>query len=76
MTRNEDALAKCPFYEMAADGKIRCETCVEAARVYFGFRNAEEMIRHKRTYCDTLDWEKCGYARMMLADWEARHGKI
>lgn len=76
MNRNEDALAICPFYETADSRMIRCESCVQDARLYFQFPEKDGMIAFKREHCDGHQWDRCPYAQLLLKDWEDRHGKI
>lgn len=77
MNDNENALAKCPYYvALVPDSTIRCESCAKPARLCLAFGRREDMITYKRRYCDSHDWEQCGYARLMVAGWELQHGKI
>ena len=76
MTRNEDALAKCPFYRLADGERISCESRVNDTRNDIVFKNGRKMLEHKRSYCDGYEWERCPYAEVLLCWWEARHGQI
>lgn len=68
MNDNESALAKCPFYRKTGDRFLVCESCVERTRLVLSWPSRREMIDHKRVYCDTYDWEECGYAKIRLGE--------
>ena len=69
MNRALDADAKCPYYETADMNRIRCESCVKGARLHFVFQSREEMLKHKRRYCDSYRWYGCPYARQRTRDY-------
>lgn len=76
MNDSETGRAKCPYYRKTKDNILVCESCIHETRLLFHFLRRDDLITYKRRFCDTMGWEQCGYARMMLEDWELNHGQI
>lgn len=72
VNRAENARAKCPYYADAEKNRIRCESCVKGARLYFTFGRMETLARHRQRYCDSYRWYECPYAEARTREWEEK----
>ena len=65
---SEAGRAMCPFYRTCRNTEIQCESHVRGTRCIHVFRSRDAMFRFKRRYCDTFEWDSCGYAVLICQE--------
>lgn len=75
MPTPENSEALCPFWEKSWEQNIRCETCVTHARLLLRFSSKEARQQHEGAYCNRHEWRQCGYARMLLREYDEEDKK-
>lgn len=62
---SRSARAVCPFFKRSVDEQIQCESAMRCVTLH-RFRSVQRAEDHLRRYCNTYDWQRCPYARLLI----------
>ena len=60
----------CPFFKDVNGSVITCEGLIPGTDSTTGFHGVKALKKHRRAYCDSFSFARCGLCRALLTKYD------